>query len=196
MVTGGAGYKGCVLVRKLLNAGYEVVVYDCMLFGSQGLPVHSCLQVVDADIRDGESYAAAVKGCDSVIHLACISNDPSFELDEALSTTINYDCFEPLVLAARKAGVQRFVYSNIERDGMLEGPDLSEVQRVAGTVRGTFIYSGGVSALDDLHALVALRQVNLAGVIVGKALYERRFEVAEAQEILDGDRTDGGPRPG
>jgi phosphoribosylformimino-5-aminoimidazole carboxamide ribotide isomerase len=88
-------------------------------------------------------------------------------------------------------GVQRFVYSNIERDGMLEGPDLSEVQRVARTVRGSFIYSGGVSTLDDLHALVALRQVNLAGVIVGKALYERCFEVAQAQAILDGDRQDG-----
>ena len=74
---------------------------------------------------------------------------------------------------------------------MLEGPDLSEVQRVARTVRGSFIYSGGVSTLDDLHALVALRQVNLAGVIVGKALYERRFEVADAQSVLDGDRQDG-----
>jgi phosphoribosylformimino-5-aminoimidazole carboxamide ribotide isomerase len=88
-------------------------------------------------------------------------------------------------------GVKRFVYSNIDRDGMLEGPDLSEVQRIAGTVRGTFIYSGGVSTLDDLHALVSLRQVNLAGVIVGKALYERHFDVADAQAILDGDRQDG-----
>ncbi len=90
-------------------------------------------------------------------------------------------------------GVQRFVYSNIERDGMLEGPDLSEVQRVARTVRGSFVYSGGVSTLEDLQALVALRQVNLAGVIVGKALYERRFDVADAQAILDGDRQDGQP---
>jgi phosphoribosylformimino-5-aminoimidazole carboxamide ribotide isomerase len=90
-------------------------------------------------------------------------------------------------------GVRRFVYSNIERDGMLEGPDLGEVQRVAQTVRGTFIYSGGVSKLDDLQALVALRQVNLAGVIVGKALYERRFEVGEAQAVLDGEHQDGEP---
>jgi phosphoribosylformimino-5-aminoimidazole carboxamide ribotide isomerase len=88
-------------------------------------------------------------------------------------------------------GVRRFVYSSIERDGMLEGPDLSEVQRVAHTVRGTFVYSGGIGTLDDLHALVALREVNLAGVIVGKALYERRFDVAQAQRILDGDRQDG-----
>jgi phosphoribosylformimino-5-aminoimidazole carboxamide ribotide isomerase len=83
-------------------------------------------------------------------------------------------------------GVHRFVYSNIDRDGMLEGPDLDEAQRVADAVRGTFIYSGGVSTLDDLRALRALRQVNLSGVIVGKALYERRFGVADAQRILDG----------
>jgi len=98
---------------------------------------------------------------------------------------------ESVIERLGRRGVRRFVYSNIERDGMLEGPDLSEVQRVAQTVRGTFIYSGGVSTLDDLHALVALRQVNLAGVIVGKALYEQRFEVGEAQTILDGDRQDG-----
>jgi phosphoribosylformimino-5-aminoimidazole carboxamide ribotide isomerase len=83
-------------------------------------------------------------------------------------------------------GVHRFVYSNIDRDGMLDGPDLDEAQRVADAVRGTFIYSGGVSTLDDLRALRSLRQVNLTGVIVGRALYEQRFGVADAQRILDG----------
>jgi phosphoribosylformimino-5-aminoimidazole carboxamide ribotide isomerase len=83
-------------------------------------------------------------------------------------------------------GVRRFVYSSIERDGMLSGPDLDEVTRIAQSVRGSFIYSGGVSSLEDLEALAALRQVNLAGVIVGKALYERRFGVADAQRLLDG----------
>ena len=81
LVTGGAGYKGCVLVPKLLNAGYSVIVYDLMLFGSKGLSSHPNLEIVDADIRDNERYAAAVRGADSVIHMACISNDPSFELD-------------------------------------------------------------------------------------------------------------------
>ncbi len=87
-------------------------------------------------------------------------------------------------LSAR--GVRRFVYSSIERDGMLTGPDLDGARRIAGVVRGSFIYSGGVSSLDDLRALAALRQVNMSGVIVGKALYERRFGVGEAQAILDG----------
>jgi phosphoribosylformimino-5-aminoimidazole carboxamide ribotide isomerase len=81
-------------------------------------------------------------------------------------------------------GVRRFVYSSIERDGMLEGPDLEGARRVARAVRGSYVYSGGVSSLDDLRALAALRQVNLAGVIVGKALYERRFTVAEGQAAL------------
>jgi nucleoside-diphosphate-sugar epimerase len=93
-----------------LNSGYEVVVYDLMLFGAGGLPAHPHLQVIEGDIRDTQTYAAAVKGCDYVIHMACISNDPSFELDPELSKTINYVCFEPLVLASKAAGVRRFVY--------------------------------------------------------------------------------------
>lgn len=84
-------------------------------------------------------------------------------------------------------GVRSFVYSNIERDGMLTGPDPDEVRRVADTVRGRFIYSGGIGSVEDLRGLVALRQVNLAGVIVGKALYEKRFTVAEAHEALEVD---------
>jgi phosphoribosylformimino-5-aminoimidazole carboxamide ribotide isomerase len=88
-------------------------------------------------------------------------------------------------LAAR--GVHRFVYSSIDHDGMLGGPDLDGVKRVAEAVRGSFVYSGGVSSLKDLQALAALRQVNLAGVIVGKALYERRFTVAEGQSALSAD---------
>jgi phosphoribosylformimino-5-aminoimidazole carboxamide ribotide isomerase len=82
-------------------------------------------------------------------------------------------------------GVRQLVYSNIDRDGMLEGVDPEEVGRIAGVVRGRFCYSGGVGSLADLEALRDLRQVNLAGVIVGKALFEERFTVAEAQGALD-----------
>lgn len=82
-------------------------------------------------------------------------------------------------------GVRRFVYSSIDRDGVLAGPDLDGAREVAEAVQGTFIYSGGVSSLEDVEALAGLRQVNLTGVIVGTALYERRFGVAEAQAILD-----------
>jgi phosphoribosylformimino-5-aminoimidazole carboxamide ribotide isomerase len=83
-------------------------------------------------------------------------------------------------------GVDQFVYTNVDRDGTLEGVDAEEVRRIAGVVRGRFVYSGGVATLDDLRALRDLRQVNLAGVIAGKALYEGAFTVAEGQAVLDG----------
>jgi phosphoribosylformimino-5-aminoimidazole carboxamide ribotide isomerase len=83
-------------------------------------------------------------------------------------------------------GVRRFVYSSIERDGTLSGPDLEGARQVAEVVRGSYFYSGGVSSLEDLWTLAGLRQVNLAGVIVGKALYERRFTVSEGQAALEG----------
>lgn len=127
LVTGGAGYKGCVLVPKLLAAGYGIVVYDLMLFGSGGLPSHPNLKIVAGDIRDTGKYAEAVKGCDYVIHMACISNDPSFDLDPSLSRTINYECFEPLVLAAKAAGVKRFVYvSSSSVYGVSDSPEVTE----------------------------------------------------------------------
>jgi len=127
LVTGGAGYKGCVLVPKLLSQGYEVTVFDLMLFGSAGLPSHPCLDVVTGDIRDTNAFARAVKGCDAVIHMACISNDPSFELDPRLSTTINYDCFEPMVKASRDAGVRRFLYiSSSSVYGVSDAPEVTE----------------------------------------------------------------------
>jgi phosphoribosylformimino-5-aminoimidazole carboxamide ribotide isomerase len=83
-----------------------------------------------------------------------------------------------------RRGVRRFVYSSIERDGMLSGPDLKAVRQIAQSLRGSFIYSGGISSLEDLKALAALRQVNLTGVIVGKALYEQRFTVDEGQACI------------
>jgi len=127
LVTGGAGYKGCVLVPKLLQTGCEVVVYDMMLFGSEGLPKHPKLTVVEGDIRDTKHYAASVKGCDGVIHMACISNDPSFELDPSLSRTINYECFEPMVKASKDAGVRRFLYvSTSSVYGVSDAPEVTE----------------------------------------------------------------------
>lgn len=94
-------------------------------------------------------------------------------------------------LSAR--GVRSFVYTSIDRDGMLEGPDTDEIARVARVVRGRFLYSGGIGQLADLEAIAALRQVNLAGVIVGKALYEGRFSVAEGQAALEGRRAAARP---
>jgi phosphoribosylformimino-5-aminoimidazole carboxamide ribotide isomerase len=82
-------------------------------------------------------------------------------------------------------GVRTFVFTNVDKDGLLGGPDLDEVAAIAGVVRGRFMYSGGIGRREDLAALAALRKVNLTGVIAGKALYERRFTVAEGQAALD-----------
>lgn len=127
LVTGGAGYKGCILVPKLLKAGYEVIVYDLMLTYDRGLPHDRNLTVVKADIRDAVTFRKWVQGCDAVIHMACISNDPSFELSPDLSKTINYDCFENLVVSSRDAGVKRFVYiSSSSVYGVSDAPDVTE----------------------------------------------------------------------
>ena len=127
LITGGAGYVGCVLVPRLLDAGYRVVVYDVLYYGADGLPDHSGLTVIEGDIRDTDRLSEALRDTDAVIHLACISNDPSFELDEELSKSINYDCFEPMVVAAREAGVKRFIYaSTASVYGVSDAPEVRE----------------------------------------------------------------------
>lgn len=91
---------------------------------------------------------------------------------------------EEVITRLQNRGVRSFVYTNVDKDGMLEGPDLEEVKRIASIVRGRFLYSGGIGKLEDLQELAKLRQVNLGGVIVGKALYEGKFTVAEGQRAL------------
>ena len=128
LITGGAGYVGNVLVPVLLDKGYKVTVYDILFFGDEPLPTHDPrLTVIEGDIRDTAKLARTFAGVDVVLHLACISNDPSFELDEGLSKTINFDCFEPMVIAAKKAGVKRFVYcSSSSVYGVSDSPDVTE----------------------------------------------------------------------
>ena len=113
LVTGGAGYCGSLLVPQLLDQGYNVTVYDLMYFGDSFFPKgHPRLKAIKGDIRDTARLATAMQGQEAVLSLACISNDASFELNERLSTTINLDAFEPMVIAAKKAGVKRFAYAS------------------------------------------------------------------------------------
>ncbi len=115
LVTGGAGYVGSALVPRLLAEGYRVKVLDLYLFGDGVLDAvkgHAGLEQIKADLRDPRAVQAAVRGCDAVIHLACISNDPSFELNPALGKAINFDAFAPLVDSAKAAGVRRFIYAS------------------------------------------------------------------------------------
>lgn len=127
-VTGGAGYVGAVLIPKLLNRGYHVRVLDLFLFGHDVLPEDNPnLECIDGDIRDQDLLCRVLRGCDAVIHLACISNDPSFELDAGLSKTINFDAFEPLVSISRRSGVQRFIYASTSSVyGVSDTPEVTE----------------------------------------------------------------------
>jgi len=111
-ITGGAGYVGAVLVPRLLNEGYEVTVFDLMIYGEQVLPKNSRLTTIKGDIRDTDLLRMSIPGHDVVIHLACISNDPSFELNPTLGRSINLDAFRPLVEISRNAGIKKFVYAS------------------------------------------------------------------------------------
>jgi phosphoribosylformimino-5-aminoimidazole carboxamide ribotide isomerase len=163
----GGGLRTREAVRRAIAAGASRVVlgtaaYRDVDFLDDAVAVHRDRVVVSVDARGGR-LASAGWTEQSEIPVAAV------------------------IERLGQRGVSRFVYSSIDRDGMLSGPDLDEVVQAAQMVRGTFIYSGGISSLGDLQALAALRQVNLVGVIVGKALYEERFTVGEAHQALTVD---------
>tara|TARA_B100000700_G_scaffold323954_1_gene428912 strand:- start:287 stop:1294 length:1008 start_codon:yes stop_codon:yes gene_type:complete len=127
-ITGGAGYVGSALVPELLNSNFKVTVYDIMYFGKEFLPKNNPnLKIIDGDIRDTEKLEKSCKGHEYFVHLACISNDASFELDEQLSKSINLDSFEPLVIAAKKSGIKRFIYASTSSVyGVSDKPNVTE----------------------------------------------------------------------
>lgn len=113
-IPGGAGYVGSKLVPSLIECGYHVVVYDLFLYQPELFQdlKSPLLTLVKGDVRDQKLLEKSIQGCKAVIHLACISNDPSFELNPTLGKSINLDSFEPLVQIAKKAGVQQFIYAS------------------------------------------------------------------------------------
>jgi nucleoside-diphosphate-sugar epimerase len=115
LVTGGAGYVGSRLIPALLDHGYEVNVLDLYIYGKEvfgSYHQHQGLKEICGDIRHPETVRQAMTGCDAVIHLACISNDPSFDLDPMLGKSINFDAFRPMVRIAKELGVKRFIYAS------------------------------------------------------------------------------------
>lgn len=115
LVTGGAGYVGAVLIPKLLHKGYRVKVIDLYLYGDNVLEssrFHPNLMEIKGDIRDRDLLEREIPDTDAIIHLACISNDPSYELDPDLGKSINYDALLQLIEVAKKSGTRRFIYAS------------------------------------------------------------------------------------
>lgn len=111
LLIGGAGYVGSFLTEKLLSAGYEVTVYDLFIYGDN-IDEHENLKKIKGDIRDLSLLKKVLPGHNKVIHLACISNDPSFDLNPDLGKQINYDVFEPLVIMSKDNGIENFIYAS------------------------------------------------------------------------------------
>jgi phosphoribosylformimino-5-aminoimidazole carboxamide ribotide isomerase len=160
----GGGLRSHVAVREALAAGAARVVlgtaaYSDLDFLDSVLESWGVRVVVAIDVRGGH---VSVSGWTKTTQMPATD----------------------VIRRMQARGVKQFVYTNADRDGMLNGPDLDEVRAISEAIRGRFLYSGGIASLDDLRALKELRLVNLAGVISGKALYERRFTIEEAQEVL------------
>lgn len=161
----GGGLRSLMSIRKALSAGAERVVVGTAAYGDaefleEAIATWGLRVLVAVDVRGGH---VSVSGWTRETQMRP----------------------EDLIDRLQRQGAHRFVYTNADRDGMLEGVDVEEVRRISTAVRGRFIWSGGVGALDDLRTLRNLRLVNLAGVISGKALYEGRFGVAEGQAELE-----------
>lgn len=111
-IVGGAGYVGSVLIPKLLQRNYKVTCFDLMIYGENLLKKHENLKIIKGDMRDQNLLKNIIKDFDSVIHLACISNDPSFELNPDLGKSINFDAFEPLVKICENSSINQFIYAS------------------------------------------------------------------------------------
>jgi nucleoside-diphosphate-sugar epimerase len=112
IIFGGGGYCGSVLVPQLLKESWNVTVFDTFWYGTEHLPKNDNLTLIKGDVRDIKLVSNSLVNKTHVLHLSCISNDTSFELDENLSTSVNYNSFEPLVIEAKKNGIKRFVFAS------------------------------------------------------------------------------------
>jgi phosphoribosylformimino-5-aminoimidazole carboxamide ribotide isomerase len=161
----GGGLRSLPAVRDALRAGAQRIVlgtaaYTDIDFLDDVLTAYGDRVVVSVDTRGGH------------VSTAGWTETTQMPADD-------------VIRRLQQRGVKQFIHTNVDKDGMLEGVDLDDVKHIASIVRGRWLYSGGIGSLADLEGLASLRQVNLAGVIVGKALYEGRFTVAEGQAALD-----------
>ena len=161
----GGGLRSIASIRRVLKAGVARVVLGTAAFTDpdlldEALAAFTSRILVGVDVRGG------------MVSVSGWTRETPMRGEDAIRLM-------------QQRGVTRFVYTNVDRDGMLEGPDIDEIRRIGDAVRGRFLYSGGIGSIADLEALHDLRLVNLAGVISGKALYEGRFGVPEGQAALE-----------
>jgi phosphoribosylformimino-5-aminoimidazole carboxamide ribotide isomerase len=161
----GGGLRNAASVRLALSAGADRVVigtaaYTDTDFLDEVIATWASRVIVAVDVRGGK------------VSVAGWTQETQGIPDE-------------VIVRLQRRGVRRFAYTNVDRDGTLEGPDIEDIKRIGAIIRGRFIYSGGIGTLDHLRALAATRLVNLAGVIAGKSLYEGKFTIAEAHEALE-----------
>jgi phosphoribosylformimino-5-aminoimidazole carboxamide ribotide isomerase len=160
----GGGLRSIGSIRRALAAGADRVVLGTAVytdpdFLDEALAAFTARILVAVDVRGGQvSVAGWTRGTDM--------------------------SGEEVIRLMQQRGATRFAYTNVDRDGMLEGPDPEEVRRISSAVRGRFLYSGGIGSVEDLVKLRSMRLLNLAGVIAGKALYEGRFSVREGRVAL------------
>jgi phosphoribosylformimino-5-aminoimidazole carboxamide ribotide isomerase len=162
----GGGLRDAEAVDAALSAGAERVVLGTAAYADPGLlssllAEHGARIVVSVDARGAN---VAVDGWTER------TDTPARELLARLTDR----------------GVERFVYTPVDVDGTLEGPALEEIAEIATNTSAELIYSGGIGTLEDLRALAELGLSNLGGAIVGRALYEGRFSVADGQAALGG----------
>jgi phosphoribosylformimino-5-aminoimidazole carboxamide ribotide isomerase len=164
----GGGLRSAEAISDALAAGAARVILGTAAFTQTGLlesalSEHGPEQVlVSVDVRGGHVTTAG--------------------WTETTEITI-----DTVIDSLAQRGARHLVFTNVDRDGMLQGPDLEEVRRVLQAAHdGSVIYSGGIGRLEDLEGLAGLGETSLDGVIVGKALYERRFTVAQALAALAG----------
>jgi len=112
LIVGGGGYVGSMLVPYLIEKGYQVGVIDLFIYGENTIDDHKNYKKIKGDIRDYKFLKDHIDNYDVIIHLACISNDPSFELNPSLGKSINFDSFEPLVDLSRKRNVKKFIFAS------------------------------------------------------------------------------------
>lgn len=160
----GGGLRNAESVESVLGAGAKRVVIGTAAlrvpeFLEEMLRQHGDRVVVSVDARGGE---VALAGW----------------------TEAGEEGVVEAVAALRKRGVARFLCTQIDVDGTMQGPALEQLGEIAGATEAQVIASGGVGGLSDLEALARGAPANVEGVIVGRALYERRFTVAEGIAAL------------